>query len=198
LAVTKRDADWLPDSAGWPGGDGTVPAYSAVPLELAERVLARRAVWDRHGPMGASAVAEEILLEFEAGSTRGIRGSGDPGIAVDLDEVAPAGRPVPVGALLVNAEPDERSQLSVRLRPVEPGADGRRPWGGPVRMAAANGSAGNRWEVTLPPMPAGTYQIEVSAQQVPRVSPAVMADLLDVVDPDVTDDVTDGEGAGEG
>jgi hypothetical protein len=47
-------------------------------------------------------------------------------------------------------------------------------------------------------MPAGTYQIEVSAQQVPRVSPAVMADLLDVVDPDVTDDVTDGEGAGEG
>src|SRR5262249_28633255 len=178
LVVSKRDADWLPDSEGWPGGDGTVPADSAVPVGTAEQIFSRRAVWDRHGPMGVSAVVEDVLVELEAGSTRGIRGGGDPGIAVDVDDSVPAGQPIPVAARLVNAEPDERSQLSVRLRPVEPGPDGRRPWGAPVPMAPG----GDRWEVLLPPMPAGTYEIEVTAEQVPRVAPAVMADLLDVVD----------------
>src|SRR5262249_14342134 len=83
LVVSKRDADWLPDSEGWPGGDGTVPAYSAVPVETAEQIFSRRAVWDRHGPMGVSAVVEDVLVELGAGSAGGVRGGGGPAPPVD-------------------------------------------------------------------------------------------------------------------
>jgi hypothetical protein len=179
LSVSKCDADWLPDSEGWSGGDGTVPAYSAVPVETAQRPLLRRAVWQRHGPMGSSAVVAEIVEEFRVGSTRGIRGFEEPGVAVDIDNIVAAGQPVPITATLIGTQADRVTTLAVRLRPVPPVPDGRRPWGRPIPLTPQDG----QWSTTLAPLPAGSYEVEVTADAVPGAAPAVMTDVIDVVDP---------------
>jgi PGAP1-like protein len=78
VRVTKADAEWLPN-VGW-RGDGTVPAMSAIPIELTNKVAARRAVAERHVPMVTCTAAVDVLREYEAescaGMLRSVRGWG--------------------------------------------------------------------------------------------------------------------------
>jgi hypothetical protein len=179
LRVAKRDAWWLAVD-GWAGGDGTVPAYSAVPVELSGDTRVRVPRWERHGPMGSSEVAVRLVREFEMGSIEAIRGGtaggeGDPGITLDLDEFSPAG--APVTATLRNVQPSEAAKVVLRVRPagLPPGPERR--W---VEAPMKSGD-GVSWRADLPAAASGTYELRVEATGLPTAVPPA-SDLVDVVD----------------
>ncbi len=174
LLVTREDPAWLPVH-GWDGGDGTVPAVSAVPVELADDRRVRVPVWQRHGPMGCSPEATRIAKEYEAESTAWARGDGDPGITLDLDEFPALGSRV--AATLHHADTGPETVLTLRARPAGLSPGPARRWvDTPMnRMDEAT------WETELPISVAGTYEVCVSAAGVPRVSPVPVTDVIEVL-----------------
>jgi Lecithin:cholesterol acyltransferase len=174
LRVRKRDAAWLA-VGGWDGGDGTVPAYSAVPVELADDVRARVPVWERHGPLGCSPEAVRLVGEHETGSTAAIRGEGDPGLTLDLDEFAAPGAEVAAG--LRNAEAGEETRVTLRVRPAGLPPGPARRWAD-APMASADGV---QWRARLPVSAPGTYEVRVEAAGVPRAAVPPAGDVIEVV-----------------
>jgi hypothetical protein len=173
LQVRRRDAVWLARD-GWDGGDGTVPAFSAVPVELSEDRRVRVPVWERHGPMGCSPEAARIVKEYETGSITAIRGEGDPGIILNLDEFPRPG--ASVTAELRNAAADTGTRLTLRLRPAGLSPGLARRWTD-VPMSSTDGTA---WTASLPGIIDGAWEVLVEATGVPRVSPPPAADVVEV------------------
>jgi Lecithin:cholesterol acyltransferase len=173
VRVTKEDAEWQPN-AGW-RGDGTVPALSAIPIELSEEVRARRAVVDRHGPMASCAAAVEVLRDYEAEPFDALRGDspGRPWLGLDLEEVLAAGEPFTVTAELLGTAEVEGASAWLQVTP-----DGH-PAAAPLRMT---GGAG-RWEVRVPGLAPGSYRIGVEAVNVPKVDRVRGGDVVGVIEP---------------
>jgi len=181
VRVTKTDAEWQPN-VGW-RGDGTVPALSAIPIELSDDARVRRAVADRHVPMATSAVAVETLKEYEAEPVRRVAGR-HPG-----SSVAGAGRrrghrrrgAVPVTAELLGTTDMEGAVAWLRVAPeVSPAAGGTpavppEPW--------ETDGADGRWEVTLPGLAPGKYRLTVEAVNVPRVDRVPSGDVVGAIEP---------------
>jgi Lecithin:cholesterol acyltransferase len=174
VRVTKEDAEWQPN-AEW-RGDGTVPALSAIPIELSEEVRARRAVPDRHGPMASCAAAVEVLRDYEAESFAALRGDTPdrPWLGLDLDEVLAAGEPFTVTAKLQPSTADVKG-ASAWLQVTPEG----HPAAAPLRMT---GGAG-RWEVRVPGLAPGSYRIDVEAVNVPKVDRVRGGDVVGVIEP---------------
>jgi len=174
VRVTKKaDAEWLPN-VGW-RGDGTVPALSAIPIELSDTVLARRAVPDRHGPMAICAAAVDVLKEYAAepfGSVRGDAPDG-PWLGLDLDEVVAAGQPFTVVAELLGTSDVQGASGWLRVAP----EDG--PAAEPVPMTGGDG----RWELTVGGLAPGAYWLTVEAVNVPRVDRVTGCDVVGVIEP---------------
>jgi hypothetical protein len=180
LRVRRRDAAWLARD-GWDGGDGTVPAFSAVPVELSEDVRVRVPVWERHGPLGCSPEAVRIVKEYQTESIEAIRGDGDPGIVLDLEEFPRPG--ASVTAELRNAAADTSTRLTLRLRPAGVPSGPARRWSD-VPMSSTDGTV---WTASLPELTDGPWEVKVEATGVPRVSPPPAFDVVEVL----------GEGADE-
>ena len=180
LRVRRRDAAWLARH-GWDGGDGTVPAFSAVPVELSDDVRVRVPVWERHGPLGCSPEAVRIVKEYETDSITAIRGDGNPGIILDLEEFPPPGSLVT--AKLRNAAADTNTRLTLRVRPAGLNPGPARRWSD-VSMLSTDGTV---WTASLPKLTEGAWEVRVEASGVPRVSPPPATDVVEVV----------GEGADE-
>ncbi|MGQ0777761.1 MAG: lipase/acyltransferase domain-containing protein [Pseudonocardiales bacterium] len=174
VRITKTDAEWQPN-AGW-RGDGTVPALSAIPIELSEDVRARRAVPDRHGPMAGCAAAVEVLREYEAEPFGSVRGDAPdrPWLGLDLDEVVAAGEPFTVAAELLGSTAVEGASAWLRVAP-----DGGPTTAQPLRMTGADG----RWQATVPGLAPGIYQVSVEAVNVPRVDQVLGGDVIGVIEP---------------
>ncbi|GAA1181619.1 hypothetical protein GCM10009664_54700 [Kitasatospora gansuensis] len=161
LLVTKDSPAWLPNR-DW-HGDGTVPAISAIPVELGEQPARWRATSGRHLELSSSATVVEVLQNYSAGSLRAVRGDAPdlPWLGLDLEEAVPAGSPVEVGVVLHGAAADERTSVRVRVR-AEDGTDGT-DWIAGARVAEA------RWRVSVPGLRPGVHHLVAEAVQVPRV-----------------------------
>lgn len=171
LSVTKKVADWLPNP-GW-AGDGTVPADSAIPHDLTNP-QAWLPVPHRHLPMAGAPAVLEVLRNYAGVPTTAMRGSGpeQPWLGLDLEETYPAGHPVRLCAELLGASPDETTTVWATAQSVEDPE-----WRTRVRADRV----GNSWAATLPPLPAGTYQLRVDAVGVPGVDQVRCTDVLGVV-----------------
>jgi pimeloyl-ACP methyl ester carboxylesterase len=174
LLITKQDAEWLPN-AGW-GGDGTVPAISAIPIEASDDLRSRRAVTERHMKMASAPVIIDILREYAGESLASVRGDepGRPWLGLDLDTMVPAGQPVTVDVELLGASAGDATAVwvSVHRSDSEPGRQR-------VRCVAACG----RWQAVLPGLPAGAYEVTVEAVNVPGVDQVRCEEVIGVVAP---------------
>lgn len=173
LQVTTEDPSWLP-LRGWHGGDGTVPALSATPVELSETVGIRVPVWQRHGPMSGSPEVLRIIDAYEADSLAAVRGGIGCGVTLDLDDFALPG--ANVQATLRNANVTSQTSLSFQTRPAESPRALPRRW---VDMPTVRTNEAT-WQASLPEA-AGTYEVRVSATDVPGDSPAAAGDIVEVL-----------------
>jgi Lecithin:cholesterol acyltransferase len=173
VRVTKEDAEWQPN-VGW-RGDGTVPALSAIPIELSDKVGAWRAVVNRHGPMASCAGTMEVLRDYAAEPFGSLRGDspGRPWLGLDLDEVLAAGEPFTVTADLLGTAEVEGATAWLQVIP-----EGH-PAVAPLRMT---GGAG-RWEVKVPGLAPGSYRIGVEAVNVSKVDRVRGGDVVGVIEP---------------
>ncbi|HET8681285.1 MAG TPA: hypothetical protein VFM54_05355, partial [Micromonosporaceae bacterium] len=170
--VKDPDPQWLPN-AGW-RGDGTVPAISAVPIELDEERRSWRAVPERHGPMAATPAVVEILKTFASASLAAVRGDtpDHPWLGLDLEGCVPAGEPVPVEARLYGA-PAGPAAVWVRVKSLDDGNVRRQP----CRMA----ETADGWRAVLDPLPEGRYGVAVEAVNVPGVDRVRCVDMVAAV-----------------
>jgi pimeloyl-ACP methyl ester carboxylesterase len=180
LTVTKDKPWWLNLARTWRHdfGDGTVPSFSALPIELDNQPQGPDRLADRHVPMASSARIMELLAAYEEWPRLDhIRGAERaPAIGLDLDEVHAAGEPIAVTATLREVDADVSGQgVWALLRPHgnEPVApvDIRLDWDG--ERACFHG--------TLPGQAEGLYDLEVSAQRVPHAGDLRTGDTLAVV-----------------
>ncbi|MGH4022218.1 MAG: lipase/acyltransferase domain-containing protein [Pseudonocardiaceae bacterium] len=124
----------------------------------------------------------EVLALFARGHATPTRAVLDGGrvrvtkadaVGLDLDEVIAAGQPFPVGAELLGTSDVEGATAWLRVTP----AGG--PAAAPLLMTGADG----RWEVTVPGLAPGSYQIGVEAVNVPRVDRVLGGDVVGVIEP---------------
>jgi hypothetical protein len=176
LTITKADPEWLPN-AGW-RGDGTVPAISAVPPELAVDAAAHLLVPERHLPMAATPAVVELLRACDAGRpVPAVSGAAAPALAgrppepwlgVAIDNAVQAGEPVPVRAEVLGEPGSRVTDVGVRV-------DGAR---GSQTFRCER--AGEQWQAELPGQQAGRYAITVSAARAAG-GPLRCGDVLEAV-----------------
>ncbi|MEV4475189.1 hypothetical protein [Nonomuraea sp. NPDC049504] len=166
LKVEKVNAEWLPEPER--GGDGTVPWFSAVPIELDAQRSRWRPVRDRHLPMASSPAILQALALLSGASTSATRGDTPerPWLGLDLDETVPAGTPVPLRARWHGAAVAEETVVEARVA------------GQAVPGVATDEGV---WEFGLPPLPPGEHRVEVIAHT-PGRDPVSCADVIGAVE----------------
>ncbi len=187
LRVTKQPPDWLDLAGRWMGdfGDGTVPAYSALPPELDNQVRGRIRLLDRHVPMACSTRILELIMDYEGWPpptlVRGDERS--PAIGLDVEELHASGQPIPVIVTVREVDADLSGQaMWAQLRPqvvdVAAGMAGR------VSVQLDWDSERGCFSGALPGQPEGLYELEVSAREVPQAGDLAVVDTVAVVDGD--------------
>jgi hypothetical protein len=173
LSVSKRGAEWLPNP-DW-GGDGTVPALSATPIELSDRRGVWRPVVQRHGPMAGSGTAVTILREYTGASTAAVRGvrPDEPWLGLDLPDFALAGDPLKVEAELLGAAGNGVSVTMMVSSVNDPHAASR-----VVELAPAGAE---RWVGVVAGLAPGLYECTVGAVGVAQVEQVRCTDVVAVV-----------------
>ncbi|GGY02116.1 esterase/lipase family protein [Streptomyces djakartensis] len=179
LSVTKDAPLWLPNPQ-W-HGDGSVPAISAVPLELDERRGTWRGQPERHLALASCAAVVDVLTAYTGASLSSVRGEEPerPWLGLDLDESVLAGEPVRVGVALHGAQAEAETRVHVRAV----AARGRPPRITPWVRGVSQDGRGCTWAAEIAePLDAGLYTVEVTATGVPGVGRLRATDELGVVD----------------
>lgn len=198
LTVTKKVPDWL-DRTGWEKdfGDGTVPAVSAVPIELShhnEGSFVR--LRDRHVPMaGAEILGELLRANLARQPVDWIRGDADhpPALGLDLDELHGADQPIPLTVTVREVDADLAAQaVWVRVTPVDLNAPDTPAGRGPAERDAIHApvaevrldfdTAAGQFTGALPGAPPGLYEVTVSARAVPGAGDLSTGDTIAVID----------------
>lgn len=182
LRVTKTQPYWL-DLVGWQRdfGDGTVPAVSALPIEMDNHIGSPIRLLDRHIPMACSPQIIKLLNDYESRRPpRQVRGEEDsehrPAIGLDLDELHAAGEPIPLDVTLREVDADVSGEaVWAILRPhddesAEP-VDAKLRWDSERRC----------FHGVLPGQAQGLYDVEVVAQEVPKAGDLHSFDTVAVV-----------------
>ena len=171
LVVTPEDPDWLPN-AGW-RGDGTVPAISAIPIELDDDQRSWQAVPERHGPMGSAVAVAEILRSYSGASLQPVRGTapGRPWLGADIDDCIPAGTALRVRARLYGIAPDAGDSLWLTIRPTDTS-------GPPVTHRLHRSADG--WEAVTDGLAPGIYSVRVESAGHPEIVP--VTELVAVIE----------------
>ncbi|MGV9316092.1 esterase/lipase family protein [Streptomyces sp. NPDC003691] len=187
LTVAKERPSWL-DLAGWEQdhGDGTVPAFSAVPVELDGHDTSGWRTRDRHGPIVSEGWIPGLVQRYEERQRlTAARGEErEAALGLDLDELHPEGAAIPLRVRLCgDGLPPEAVTGAARLavwatvRPVygprAAVAEVRLEWAGEHRAYAAD----------LPGLPAGLYDLRVSVRAVPGAGDLSASDAFAVVAP---------------
>jgi pimeloyl-ACP methyl ester carboxylesterase len=169
LRISKADPEWLPN-AGW-RGDGTVPAISAVPPELPPDSAALRQVPERHLPMAGTPTVIDLLRACDSAAPQPpLHAQRErPWLGLAVDNVVPAGDPVPVVAEVLGESSRQATEVLVEVA-------------GPGRTETfrCERTAG-QWRAELPGQRAGTYAITVSASRANGAVKLRCSDLLEVV-----------------
>ncbi|MCX5087452.1 alpha/beta hydrolase [Streptomyces sp. NBC_00365] len=173
LEVGDKDPDWLPNP-GW-GGDGTVPAISAIPVEADSDRNAWRAVPVKHLALASAPEAVEILAMITSPSLGAVLGDTpqSPWLGVDLDDVLITGTTPSLRVRLLGAERDAATRIHAELRG---------PTGG-YRITGWK-ETGDGWETVLSPLPTGTYELTVQAVRVPVAGRVTFRSVVGVVEPE--------------
>ncbi|MFB6393595.1 esterase/lipase family protein [Polymorphospora lycopeni] len=169
----------FPRLGRWDGelGDGTVPAYAAVPVEMADEPPDDFLMPYRHGRFAAMTAVADLTARYEGrGDLRPFRGVQHPAVlGADLDEVQVAGEPVDVAASIRG---DDVDTAGVRVwAVVEDPATGRPAFDDVEFVADAGG-----YRTVLPPLPPGTYTVRLSAREVPGAGDLETTETVEVFD----------------
>jgi hypothetical protein len=185
VRVAKVDPEWR-GNVGW-AGDGTVPAISSIPAEWSREPERAQAVPDKHGAMGSTAAVVERLVTMQ-GQDLPVRGRDRPvmpWVGWDVEEVAPAGAGIEVGAEVHHGFEGPTDLVgSAATAVVAGGAD-------PLVVPMTWGEQG--WRAVLPPLPVGPYQIDVEVKGAWHETSVYASTPLVVID-DNGDDNGDGDG----
>jgi hypothetical protein len=172
LTVEAADPDWLPN-AGW-AGDGTVPAISAIPIEMDDRRSAWRWTPGTHLELGSAPEAVRVLAAYTSPALSAVQGAEPQGpwLGIDLDDAVLA---------------DTATPMKVRLLGVRPGPDttlGALVAGQRIGFQLV---AGGVWEADVPPLPPGAHTVLVQAVRVPEVGRLTLTKTVGSVSPDEDD-----------
>jgi len=174
-AVGRWDADL---------GDGTVPAYSGLPIEMDAAPPGGFRVPLRHGPiadLGEVAAWAESFEPWPAFVP--IQGEERPVVlGLDVDQVVLAQQPVRVAASVVGTDvPAQGAAVAAIIvaldNPAVHHPAVRLEWGGPD--GAFHGE--------LPGLDPGTYELRILAEEVPHAGDLQTQETLEVLDDDVLD-----------
>lgn len=156
VRVAKADPEWR-SNVGWLG-DGTVPAISSIPVELSELPEIAQAVADKHGAMGSTAQVMERLVTMQ-GEDLPIRVSARPAmpwVGWDADEIVATETEIELGAKLHYGAAGPQNMTGSAATIVVSGA------AAPVSAGMTLQEQG--WRVVLPPLRAGTYQLDIEVK----------------------------------
>lgn len=167
LKVTKDRPRWLYDDDL--GGDGTVPAVSAIPLELERHPALWRDIAATHGPIACASEAIDLVARYSVGSLEAVRGVADPTppavhgvprprLGLDVDEAYEMGMSVPLRARLTGAATKHAARVWWQLAAATP----ENPQPVVLRNGILDGS-GAHWETEIADLGPGTYTLRVGA-----------------------------------
>jgi hypothetical protein len=189
LVMSKAMPTWL-DLEGWEEdhGDGTVPALSAVPVELSGHDTLGND-WrtrDRHGPIASAGWVPGLAQHYEKRKPlTAARGQErQTALGLDLDELHAQGEPVLLrarlrGGRLPSAAVDAPASLALWAS-LAPADDPRTP---PTEARLEWDERTGSYVTELPSPPPGLYDIEVAAQAVPGAGDLAATDTVAVVAP---------------
>jgi pimeloyl-ACP methyl ester carboxylesterase len=181
LTVTKDLPTWLHDLEGWKPdhGDGTVPAISAVPIELAGAATGGMRSQEKHGRIASSGSVVDLLEQYEERApTRAVQGDErGAALGLDIEELQSACRPISL-----TSHVREVARDAVAGHPVWATLT---PAGGQRRLDEIrldwDGEQG-AFVGALHAQPAGLYDVTVQARAVPGAGDLVVADSVQVID----------------
>jgi hypothetical protein len=180
LEVAVTDPGWQPNP-GW-RGDGTVPALSAIPPELAPPVFSDRwhHVLERHVPMAGANAVVEMVRSLVGDDVSAVRGGPAEGLrlGIDLDDAAVLGEPVPVTVrLLDGAAPADPTGVRVFLTAQPEDRSGE-----PETIEADAHAHG--WRATFTPRGPGLWRVRVQAVNPTGSEPPMVSDSVAVLAPE--------------
>lgn len=174
LTMSSSDPSWLP-THGWEGGDGTVPAISATPVDR-EAENERRWAPQHHLKMAAADAVVRHLAQFEQsrlGAVRGDPDPADPWIGLAYDEVVAAGTPGSLGFRL-NGPCSADGAIPEATITLAPGTA--------ARLEVVEDADGG-WRATLPSLRPGSYEFTVALNHVEQVDRVETTSVVGVIDP---------------
>ncbi|MFB7473774.1 esterase/lipase family protein [Kitasatospora sp. NPDC056184] len=182
LTLRKTPPSWL-RLDGWEHdhGDGTVPAFSAVPLELSADDASGWRERDRHGPLASAAWVPGLVEAYERRAPlTAVRGEErKASLGLDLDELHPAGAAVPLRVRLRgDTAPEGGEALSVWAAVRQAEEPGRRT--AEVRLEWDPAEGCHRAD--LPGQRPGLYDVKVTVRAVPGVGDLTAGDAFAAVD----------------
>ncbi|GAB1641459.1 lipase/acyltransferase domain-containing protein [Krasilnikovia sp. MM14-A1259] len=176
LRVTKEPPHWL-DLTAWKHdkGDGTVPAFSALPPEMESHTSAFRREKQRHTPLASAGFVTELVESYERYGSRPlapIRGDERPAaLGLDLDTEHAAGRPIEFRAS-VEGIAEAPSTITAALR-----ADHS-----VVQRVQLTADAAGGYRGEFGPVPPGFYDMQVTAAGLSGADRLTVDDTVAVVD----------------
>jgi hypothetical protein len=183
LEVAVTDPGWQPNP-GW-RGDGTVPALSAIPPELAPSAFSDRwhHVQERHVPMAGTNAVVQMVRSLVGDDVSAVRGGPAEGLrlGIDLDDAAVFGEPVPVTVrLLDGAAPADPTgvKVFVTAQPEDRSAE-------PDTIEADADADG--WQATFTPRGPGLWRVRVEARNPAGSEPPLVSDTVAVLDQEQLD-----------
>lgn len=174
VTVTKDDPTWLP-TQGWEGGDGTVPAISATPVDR-ESLLERCWAPQHHLKLAAAEQVVNHLAQFEQASLGSVRGTADPSgpwLGLDYADVVAAGDPGEVTFRLNGDTASDKVTASATIKLASNRA---------VPLDVSVESPGV-WRAALPGLEPGTYEFTVALDHVGAVDRVEASSIVGVIEP---------------
>lgn len=179
LTVSKKAPPW-PNLQKWNDdlGDGTVPAFSGLPLEMDSFRPDDLLVRSRHGHIGALNEVAALVRGYEQRQIPlGFRSdAGSATLGLDLPELMVTGEALDVSATIRGIKPHPGTEVWATVRD----ADEDRRVGDPVLLRWDMGTLSFRGQVG--PLAAGGYTIEVNSQPVAGVGTLNSYETIEVVD----------------
>ncbi|MGW1248343.1 esterase/lipase family protein [Streptomyces sp. NPDC002535] len=189
LKVDKVHPYWLP-TPGWEEdrGDQTVPAVSALPLELAGHSPQGLRVPQRHGPMGEAKFITDLVEAYERyGSTESVQGTDRPdALGLDLPDAHAVGTTLRVTVRLpdrarnrVAADPELLPTAWIWIAPEPaPGEPAAPTEPAPLSWDPGAGAYVHDWKPDTP----GYYAVRIRARSVPGAGDLSVDDVLAVAE----------------
>jgi hypothetical protein len=176
-----------PDLGGWGVdlGDGTVPLFSGLPVEMDNYLRESLRVHRRHGPIAELAEIESLLDAFGSDaplSAYRAADEGEVGLGLDLEELQLAGRTIPIAATPVSITHGEVGDVEgavvwATARPLpDPGSGGS---GEPVDIRLGWDADRRAFHGELPGLAPGLVEVTVTAQSLTDRPTTQVVEVLD-------------------